>query len=323
MALFIDPLRRAPYDHPSMSKAKIPPMAAIAARTEVLVEALPYIRRFRGATLVIKYGGAAMVEEALKSAVCTDLVLMEHVGMRPIVVHGGGPEISKTAERLGVASKFVEGQRVTDAEMLWVAEMVLSGNILRQIVVGIQQAGGRAAGVTGKDNRLITASKLEPPPLSDGSRAPDMGFVGEVASVNPEILQILQERGIIPVVSPIGPDESGQAYNINADSVASALATTLRADKLILLTDTPGVCRDAEDRSTLMRRIGAGEVESLITDGVISGGMIPKVRGAVAALGAGVGRVHIIDGRVEHSLLLELFTDEGIGTMIHRDDDRP
>lgn len=292
-------------------------------RASVLIEALPYIRRFRGARVVIKYGGAAMVEDTLKQAVYTDLVLMEHVGMKPTVVHGGGPEITKTAKRLGVEPKFVDGQRVTDEDTLWVAEMVLTGNINRQIVIGIQQAGGRSAGVTGKDNRLLTAKKLEVKRLADGTEGPDMGFVGEVESVNPEILEILQERKIIPIVSPIGPNAEGQVYNINADSVASALATSIAADKLILLTDTPGVCRDADDPSSLLRRIRAGEVESMIEKGVIGGGMIPKVRGAVAALEQGVGRVHIIDGRVEHSLLLELFTDEGIGTLIHRDDDTP
>jgi acetylglutamate kinase len=292
-------------------------------RAQVLTEALPYIRRFRGAMLVIKYGGAAMVDEALQRAVFTDLVLMEHVGMEPIVVHGGGPEISRTAKMLGLAPKFIEGQRVTDAETLWIAEMVLTGNILRKIVVGIQQAGGRAVGITGKDDNLITARKMDRETLADGSAAPDMGFVGEVVSVNTEILTILQERDIIPVVSPIAPDEHGQAYNINADSVASAMATHLHADKLILLTDTPGVCSDPKDRSTLIPRIAAGEVPKMIADGVIAGGMIPKVQGAVHALESGVGRVHIIDGRVEHSLLLELFTNRGFGTLIHRDDDHP
>jgi acetylglutamate kinase len=292
-----------------------------AARAEILVEALPYIRRFRGATVLVKYGGAAMVDEDLKRAVCTDLVLMEHVGMRPVVVHGGGPEISRTAKRLGVESKFIEGQRVTDAETLWVAEMVLSGHVNRQIVTGISQAGGRACGVMGKDNRLITARKRGAGTQPDGTEAPDMGFVGEVEAINPEIIEILQARNIIPVVSPIGPDGTGQAYNINADVVAAAIATALPADKLILLTDTPGVCRDPEKPETLMRRIAEGDVEGMIADGTISGGMIPKVRGAVDALEAGVGRVHILDGRVEHSLLLELFTDEGVGTLVHRDDD--
>lgn len=306
-----------------MASCPQPPTDQHVARARLLVEALPYIRRFRGATVIIKYGGAAMVDAALRRAVFTDVVLMEHVGMCPIIVHGGGPEITRTAKMLGIQPKFVDGQRVTDADTLWVAEMVLTGSILREIVTGIHQAGGRAVGLTGKDNRLFTARKLTAAPRPDGTEAPDMGFVGEIAAVNPEIVRILQANHIIPVISPISPDETGQAYNINADSVASALATALRADKLIVLTDTPGVCRDPADPATLLRRIRAGDVEQLVTDGVIGGGMIPKVRGAVAALEAGVGRVHIIDGRVEHALLLELFTDEGIGTLIHRDDDLP
>ncbi len=290
--------------------------ASLLQRAEVLVEALPYIRRFRGARMVIKYGGAAMTDDLLEEAVYEDLVLMEHVGMKPIVVHGGGPEISRTAKRLGLEAKFIDGQRVTDAEMLWVAEMVLSGTVNREIVTGIQKCGGRSAGVTGKDDGLIIARKLSAERRADGSPAPDMGFVGEVHAINPEILAILQDRNIIPVVSPIGVDESGQVYNINADSVASSIATTIKADKLILLTDAPGVCRDVNDPGSLIDRILVEEAEPLIANGTVSGGMIPKVRGAVAAIQAGVKCVHILDGRIEHALLLELFTDQGIGTLI-------
>lgn len=307
----LDPPLGAPHNQRAMVP-EVTPSATAEATARVLVEALPYIQRFRGARLVIKYGGAAMTDENLEQAVYTDLVLMEHVGMRPIVVHGGGPEISRTAERMGLRAQFVDGQRVTDEDMLMVVEMVLSGTVNREIVTGIQRAGGRSAGVTGKDDRLITARKLQ--------GAKDMGYVGEVQSVNPSILHILQERGIIPVVSPVGPDERGQPYNINADSVASAIATAMKADKLILLTDAPGVCRDLKDASTLIDRILAGEVEALIADGTISGGMIPKVRGAAAAIRDGVGAVHILDGRVPHALLLELFTDQGIGTLISEDE---
>lgn len=288
------------------------PIEELIERARLLAEAMPYISAFRGATVVIKYGGHAMIDEDLKRTVIEDIVLMELVGMNPVVVHGGGPEITSLMKKLNLQPKFVQGQRVTDAETLEVAEMVLAGKLNGEIVNSINQTGGRAVGLSGKDGGLILARKLG----AGGDGKADIGFVGEVESIQPRIISILAENQFIPVIAPIGVDEKGQTYNINADSVAGAVAIALKAAKLILLTDVKGIYRDPRDESSIMPTIYTREVEGLIESGVITGGMIPKTRGCVEAIQKGVGKTHILDGRVPHSLLLELFTDRGIGTQI-------
>lgn len=288
------------------------PIEDLIERARILTEAMPYINAFRGAVVVIKYGGHAMIDEDLKRTVIQDIVLMELVGMKPVVVHGGGPEITALMKKLNLQPKFVQGQRVTDAETLEVAEMVLAGKLNGEIVNSINQTGGRAVGLSGKDGGLILASKLGAG--EDGTA--DIGFVGEVESVHPRIISILTENQFIPVIAPIGVDRKGQTYNINADSVAGAIAIALKSAKLILLTDVKGIYRDPKDESSIMPTIYTGEVEGLIEKGVITGGMIPKTRGCVEAIRKGVGKTHILDGRVPHSLLLELFSDRGIGTQI-------
>jgi acetylglutamate kinase len=281
-------------------------------KARVLMEALPYIQRFRGATVVIKYGGHAMIDETLKQSVMQDLVLMENIGLKPVIVHGGGPEITALMDRMGLAAEFVDGQRVTDAASLDVVEMVLAGKLNGEIVSRIHALGGRAVGLSGKDGNLLVARKLQ----SAGGR--DMGYVGEVEQVNVEVVRLLEQNHYIPVVSPLGASRDGQTFNINADTVAAELARALQARKLVLLTDVRGICRDAADPGTLMQRIRTDEVESLIEQQVIRGGMIPKARACRAVVEAGVHQAHILDGRLPHSLLLELFTDQGIGTMIHQ-----
>ncbi len=284
---------------------------ALLRKAHTLMEALPYIQRFRGATVVIKYGGHAMLAPDLKHRVMQDVVLMENVGINPVIVHGGGPEITTLMDRMGIQSEFVDGQRVTTAETLDVAEMVLAGRLNGEIVSRLNVLGVRAVGLSGKDGNLITARKLQ----SEGGR--DMGYVGEVERVDPEVVRVLDQHGFIPVVSPIGAGRDGQTYNINADTVAAELAMALKAQKLILLTDVRGILRDPKDPSTLIRRVAAADVEGLIAQGVIKGGMIPKVRACRKALEVGVGSTHILDGRMPHALLTELFTDMGVGTMIH------
>jgi len=284
-------------------------------RARILAEALPYIQTFDGKTLVIKYGGHAMVDAQLKAGVIQDLVLMESVGMRVVVVHGGGPEITRLMKKMGVKAKFSNGLRVTDEETLSVTEMVLDGKINGEIVNGINQAGGRAVGISGKDGRLILAHRYRPTG-ADGQPAGDIGYVGEVEKINPEILDALYKHEFIPVVSPIGVDAQGQTLNINADTVAADIATALKAAKLMLLTDVRGICRDPADPSTVMTTVPARNVETMISEGVIHGGMIPKVRACLRALEGGVEKTHVLDGRIPHALLLELFTDCGIGTQI-------
>lgn len=284
-------------------------------RSQVLVEALPYIRKFQRATVVVKYGGHAMVDPTLKSQIIQDIALMGVVGINPVIVHGGGPEITAHLKKLGVQSTFIDGQRVTDQETLDVAEMVLAGKINSEIVLSLSRAGAKAVGVSGKDMELITARKLFHQ-RGDGQAPADIGFVGEVESINPEVIHIFEKNEIIPVISPIGVDKSGQTYNINADTAASAIAGAVKADKFILLTDVKGVLRDRKDESSLIESIRAEEVEPLIQQGIIEGGMIPKVRACLDALKAGAKKTHILDGRQPHSLLLELFTDRGIGTQI-------
>jgi acetylglutamate kinase len=291
------------------------PIEKLIERSQTLVEALPYIRKFNGATIVIKYGGHAMVDPGLKQSIIEDIAMMSVVGMNPVIVHGGGPEITAHLKKLGVQSTFIDGQRVTDQETLDVAEMVLAGKINSEIVMDLARAGVRAVGVSGKDMGLVTARKLYHH-RGEGHAPSDIGFVGEVEHIDPEVIRIFEQNEIVPVISPIGVDRAGQTYNINADTVASAIAGALKADKFILLTDVRGVLRDRKDNASLIDSIKAEEVEPLINDGTIEGGMIPKVRACLDALSAGAKKTHILDGRLPHSLLLELFTDHGIGTQI-------
>ncbi len=280
-------------------------------KAEILVEALPYIKEFYGRTVVIKYGGAAMVECDLKQKIMQDIVLMKYVGMNPIIIHGGGPEITHMLSRLGLPSQFVNGLRVTDRATMEVVEMVLGGKVNKEIVAGINANGGQAIGISGKDGNLIKAR-----PVGDVEQ---MGFVGEVVQINPGIIQTLIANNYIPVVAPVGIDEAQESYNINADLVASALAVAMKAHKLVLLTDVPGLLRDASDPDSLISVLKRSDVESYIASGIIAGGMLPKVQCCLEAVSAGVGRTHIIDGRVSHAILLEIFTDEGIGTMVVND----
>jgi len=282
----------------------------------VLTEALPYIQRFAGKTLVIKYGGNAMVDEELKNSFARDVVLMKLVGINPVIVHGGGPQIGKLLARIGKESRFVQGMRVTDSETMDVVEMVLGGLVNKEIVNLINQHGGRAVGLTGKDGDLIRARKLKFEQNAPEMNAPeiiDIGHVGEVASIDSGVLEMLGNSDFIPVIAPIGVGEDGQSYNINADLVAGKLAEVLQAEKLILLTNTGGIL-DKEDN--VLTGLGSEQVNDLIADGTIYGGMLPKIQCAMDAAQAGVRAVHIIDGRMKHAVLLELFTDQGIGTLI-------
>jgi acetylglutamate kinase len=282
----------------------------------VLIEALPYIRRFNGKTVVIKYGGNAMSDENLKSSFARDVVLMKLVGMNPVVVHGGGPQIGKLLERIGKESKFVDGMRVTDSETMDVVEMVLGGLVNKEIVNLINTHGGNAIGLSGKDGQLIRARKLvfsRNKPELEAPEIIDIGHVGEVESIDIAVVEMLIQGDFIPVIAPIGVGKDGQSYNINADLVAAKMAQVLAAEKLVMLTNTPGLL-DASGE--VLTGLGLAEVEKLIADGVIHGGMLPKINSALEAVQAGVGSVQIIDGRVEHSILLEVFTDRGIGTLI-------
>ncbi len=281
-------------------------MPDVVSRVQVLSEALPYIQEFVGRTVVVKYGGAAMKDSTLKAQVIRDVVFLACVGMRPVLVHGGGPEINAWLTRLGIEPQFKNGLRVTDAATMEVVEMVLVGRVNKEIVELINQAGGSAVGLCGKDGNLVKAR-----PDQEG-----IGFVGEVNSIDTRILETLIGGGHIPVVSSVAADETGQAYNINADTVAGELAAALGAEKLILLTDTAGILRDYKDPSTLISVLELQEARELISQGVISGGMIPKVKSCVRCLAQGVRAAHIVDGRVPHSLLLEIFSDAGIGTKL-------
>ena len=282
----------------------------------VLSEALPYIRRFRGRTIVIKYGGNAMVDEDLKAGFARDVVLMKLVGLNPVVVHGGGPQIGRLLQRIGKESRFVDGMRVTDRETMDVVEMVLGGLVNKEIVNLINRQGGCAVGLSGKDGDLIRARKLRPAAGSGDAAAAgdvDLGHVGEVESIDTSVVHMLVAGDFIPVIAPIGVGEDGFSYNINADLVAGRVAEVLQAEKLILLTNTPGLL-DAEGR--LLSGLNARRVDELIADGTIHGGMLPKIRCALDAVRNGVSAAHIIDGRVPHAVLVELFTDEGVGTLI-------
>jgi len=284
-------------------------------RARVLTEALPYIRRFADKTLVIKYGGHAMIDEDLKHGFAQDVVLLKYVGLNPVVVHGGGPQIDEVLRRMNVRSVRVAGMRVTDAETMDVVEMVLGGKLNKEIVSLINRHGGRAVGLTGKDAGLIRASKMQMVRQEEG-KAPeilDIGFVGEVEAINRDLLDVLKQGHFIPVIAPIGVGQDGQTYNINADLVAGRVAAALGAEKLILLTDVEGVL-DPEGR--IISSIQAGDVERLKAEGVLTGGMLPKLDCCVQALGGGAAKAHIVDGRKPHAVLLEIFTDQGIGTEI-------
>jgi acetylglutamate kinase len=280
--------------------------AQAANRAEVLIEALPYIRRFAGAVVVVKFGGNAMESAELAAQFAEDIVLLQSVGLRPVVVHGGGPQISDLMARLGKKTEFRDGLRVTDAETVDIARMVLVGKVNRDIVASINVHGPVAVGLSGEDAGLIVAS----------ARNPELGFVGDVAAVNPTIVERLLAEGLIPVLSTIGADPEGQAYNINADTVAGAVAEALGAEKVIFLTDIVGLLADVDDPSSLISETTAGELQGAIDRGELTGGMIPKVAACIHAVDNGVGSAHILDGRVPHVVLLELFSDAGVGTMV-------
>jgi acetylglutamate kinase len=275
-------------------------------KADVLLEALPYIQRFRGKVVVVKYGGAAMTDPELSGLFAQDVVLMRSVGMKPIVVHGGGPQIGSLMKRLGMEPEFRDGLRVTDAETLDVARMVLVGKVNRDIVSSINVHGPLAVGLSGEDAGLITAS----------ARHPDLGYVGNVDSVNPDILDRLMAEELIPIIATIGTDLEGQAYNINADTAAGAVAEAVQAEKLVYLTDVLGVLRDVADPDSLVTTASADELDKLIEEGILTGGMIPKITSCTRAVRNGVAHAHILDGRVPHALLLEMFTRDGIGTMV-------
>ena len=280
---------------------------------EILAQALPYIRKFHGKTLVIKYGGNAMTDPALQKAFAEDVVLLKLVGMNPVVVHGGGPQIEGLLQRLGKKGEFIEGMRVTDAETMEVVEWVLGGEVQQDIVGLINQAGGKAVGLTGRDGAMIRARKLVVHDSHDPNKEYDVGQVGDIVSIDPSVVKALQDDAFIPVVSPIGFGENNESYNINADVVAAKLATVLQAEKLLMLTNIRGVLNKAGE---LLPELTPREIDALCADGTISGGMIPKIAGALDAAKSGVNAVHIIDGRVPHAMLLEVLTDQAFGTMI-------
>ena len=285
-------------------------------KAETLLEALPFIKNFHGKTVVIKYGGSAMVSEQLKDGFAQDIVMMKYTGINPVIVHGGGPQIGKTLDALGIPSEFIDGQRVTNKDMIDVVEMVLGGKVNKEIVSLISRHGGNAVGITGKDGDLIQAKKHKRVKHSPETNRPeiiDMGLVGEITKVNPKILEVLHQNEFIPVIAPTGKGIEGETLNINADFVAAAVASALKAEKLVLMTDTAGVQRK---NGNLITELTRKEANKLIKSGVIRDGMLPKVTCCLDSLKSGVPKTHIIDGRVEHSLLLELFTDEGIGTQI-------
>ena len=282
-------------------------------KAEILAQALPYIRRFHGKTLVIKYGGNAMTDPALQAAFAQDVVLLKLVGMNPVVVHGGGPQIENALNRLGKKGTFIQGMRVTDAETMEVVEWVLAGEVQQDIVGLINQAGGKAVGLTGRDGGLIRARKLRMLDQKDPTKEHDVGQVGDIESIDPSVVRALQDDQFIPVVSPIGFGAANESYNINADVVAAKLATVLQAEKLLMLTNIPGVL---DKEGQLLPELTMRRIDELVADGTISGGMIPKIAGALDAARSGVHAVHIIDGRVPHAMLLEILTDQAYGTMI-------
>ena len=282
-------------------------------KAEILAQALPYIRKFHGKTMVIKYGGNAMTDPALQAAFAEDVVLLKLVGINPVVVHGGGPQIETALKRLGKKGEFIQGMRVTDAETMEVVEWVLAGEVQQDIVGLINQAGGKAVGLTGRDGGLIRARKLRMLDAQDPSKEHDVGQVGDIVGIDPAVVQALQDDQFIPVVSPIGFGEHNESYNINADVVAAKLATVLRAEKLLMLTNIPGVL---DKQGQLLPELTMKRIDELVADGTISGGMLPKIAGALDAAKSGVNAVHIIDGRVPHAMLLEVLTEQAFGTMI-------
>jgi acetylglutamate kinase len=287
----------------------IPPLL----KAEILAEALPYIRSYHGKTIVIKYGGNAMIEERLKESFARDVILLKLVGMNPVVVHGGGPQIDEALKKIGKTGTFIQGMRVTDEETMEVVEWVLGGEVQQDIVMLINHFGGQAVGLTGKDGGLIRAKKMLVPDEKHPGSMIDLGFVGEIDAINPAVVKALQDDAFIPVISPIGFSEEGQAYNINADLVAGKMAEILHAEKLVMMTNIPGVM---DKNGTLLTDLTAREIDALFADGTISGGMLPKISSALDAAKSGVNSVHIIDGRIEHSLLLEILTEQAFGTMI-------
>jgi len=296
-------------EHKDLSLSDIAP----TLKAEILAEALPYIRQYHGKTIVIKYGGNAMTEERLKEGFALDVILLKLVGMNPVVVHGGGPQIDDALKKIGKAGTFIQGMRVTDDETMEVVEWVLGGEVQQDIVMMINQFGGQAVGLTGKDGGLIKARKLMMPDKDDPTKEIDIGFVGEISSINPAVVKALQDDAFIPVISPIGFGEDGRAYNINADLVAGKMAEILHAEKLVMMTNIPGVMNS---KGELLTDLSAKEIDALFADGTISGGMLPKISSALDAARSGVNSVHIIDGRIEHSLLLEILTEQAFGTMI-------
>lgn len=289
-------------------------MQEVLKKAEVLIEALPYIQKFNRKIIVVKYGGSAMSNEELQKNVIKDVTLLKLVGFKPIIVHGGGKEISRWVGKVGKEAQFVNGLRVTDEETMEIAEMVL-GKVNKSLVSMVQELGVRAVGISGKDGGLLNVEKK----YADGK---DIGFVGNIKEVNPKILYDLLEKDFLPIVAPIGLDDNFQTYNINADDAACAIAKAVGADKLVFLTDIEGLYRDINDKSSFIPRITASEADALMTDGIIGGGMLPKLNNCTLAIRNGVNRVHILDGRIPHCLLLEVFTNEGVGTMILRDEDK-
>ncbi|MBI2998668.1 MAG: acetylglutamate kinase [Deltaproteobacteria bacterium] len=292
-------------------------MESFISKAEVLMEALPYIRRFYGKTFVIKYGGNAMVDEELKASFARDMVLLKYVGINPVVVHGGGPQIDQTLQKMGISSRYVRGMRVTDAETVDIIEMVLVGKVNKEIVSLINRHGGMAVGLSGKDGGLIRARKMSVTVSTNGEPPEiiDIGMVGEIVGINPTVINSLDENKFIPVIAPVGVGDEGETYNINADLVAGQMAEALGAEKLILLTDVEGV---KDKKGELLSTLKINQARKLIQEGVVAEGMIPKVECCIEALKGGVGKTHIIDGRVKHAVLLEIFTKEGVGTEVVR-----
>lgn len=289
-------------------------MNAVLEKANVLIEALPYIRAFNGNTVVIKYGGSAMLDPEINKTIVQDMVLLKLVGLKPVIVHGGGPEINSMLKRLDIQSEFINGLRVTTKETMEVVEMVLAGKVNKQIVEMISGQGGLAVGLTGKDGKILRAKKI----VKDGA---DLGYVGEIEKVNTTLIHTLIDNGFIPVISPIGSDDEGNTYNINADYAAVAIAAALKAEKLVFLTDVEGVLKDKDDPSTLISYLNDEEAKAYIESGIIAGGMIPKVECCMEAIEKGVSMVHILDGRLGHALVLEIYTHSGIGTMMYKKGD--
>lgn len=292
-------------------------MESIIAKAKVLIEALPYIQKFRGKRIVVKYGGHAMVNDDLKKSFTRDIILLKHVGMHPIIVHGGGPQIEQVLNQMGIEGKFHNGLRITDSDTMDVVEMVLGGKVNKDIVGLINHHGGLGVGFSGKDGKLIEAKKIDQHTIESEDKAPeiiDYGHVGMVTKVNPTVLQMVEDSFVIPVIAPVGISEEGESLNINADFVASEVAQALNAEKLILMTDVDGV---KNNQGELLTKITGKEIDYLIEEGIVTGGMIPKIKCAQSAVRKGVGSAHIIDGRTQHALLLEIFTNQGVGTLIH------